>query len=60
VTVEDPGNELASGGHTLIHLERLAHAIPSFVFRPVTMLTQRVGVGIREFLSPPPELWSTA
>src|SRR6266508_297928 len=31
VTVEDSGNELASGGHTLIHLERLAHAIPSFV-----------------------------
>ena len=28
VTVEDPSNELASGGHTLAHLDRLAHAIP--------------------------------
>jgi hypothetical protein len=44
VTVQDLGNELASGGHTLIHLERLAHAIPSFVCRPVTtMVAQRVG-----------------
>src|SRR6266511_4068010 len=35
VTVEDAGNELASGGHTLVHLDRLAHAIPSSVCCPV-------------------------
>src|SRR6266542_5343273 len=35
VTVEDPDNELASGGHTLVHLDRLAHAIASFVCCPV-------------------------
>src|SRR5712691_5460704 len=31
VAVEDLGNELASGGHTLVHIDRLTHVIPSFV-----------------------------